>query len=270
MSSRQTDIDRLLSNLIVRLHKICTHSLSEQSIVEKYRKPYRVGKDGVIRAMGAQISQNGGKFSGMKFSDEFLDPEKFESLAARCRPLTLQDGSESLQKIMNRVRTLVPNMHRQYDSMEINTFQNEIDVLQALWSFYSSKSRDFEATSKRLRRLDREDLAAMIEKQRLFLCRSPRLIINDEVFGGKTLNLMDVGYQWIYADLVHNDFAARDDTYPHTEEERYECAIPYVFSIVYMCLKYLGQIKSMEAGISELFHLTGEAKSVLDKVELEE
>lgn len=122
MSSQNISPDDLLSNLMVRLYKVCTHSLAQSSVVEKYRKPYRTDSDGTMHAMGASLSQHGSKFSGIKFSDSSLDQEKFESLAARCRPLTLQNGVESLNKIMNTLRQYVLYMHNHYTAQEQNTF----------------------------------------------------------------------------------------------------------------------------------------------------
>lgn len=79
------------------------------------------------------------------------------------------------------------------------------------------------------------------------------------------MNLFDVGYRWVYADLVHNDLTAKTETFPHTEEDRYEYAIPFIFSIVYMCMKYLAQIKSMETGIMEILTLSDEAQKALSQ-----
>ena len=117
---------------------------------------------------------------------------------------------------------------------------------------------------KKLERLDRDDLAKMVRRQSIFLVRDARMTLNDQTYGQK-MNLFDVGYRWVYADLVHNDLTAKTETFPHSEEDRYECAIPFIFSIVYMCMKYLAQIKSMETGIMEIFTLSDEAQKALSQ-----
>lgn len=257
--------DELLSNLIIRLQKICSHSLAKPEMIEKYRHPYRkVGKN-IYKPMGVYVTREGAKFNG-KFSGEDLDKEKFESLAARCRPLTLQDGHESLRVAMDMVRKQVDAMN--YSDEEKERITNEIDTLQTLWVFFSNSNHNwnFDATSRALARLGQDKLADWILSCRAFLVYNIKFAEDGLGRQDQEINILHVGYNWIYADLVHNGINEKREVMPHTENDRFECAIPYVFTILWLCTNYLILIKRMEGEILNKFNLSNEAKQRLQYV----